>query len=163
MAARQKAEATRSGPAPIESSPVIVKETTQVIVAETNKEAEQQIPEDQLVPEERGEKRIAEEEAGLEESPADKRPGLEELDVVLFVVQPKIKNRSISFDASALKDPTVALSLAALVLLPANKATFRAEPDLVAIALAAQSALLVCDLIFSLFVWFGLHTIFLGM
>ncbi|XP_028077595.1 rRNA-processing protein EBP2-like [Camellia sinensis] len=48
----------------------------------------------------------------------------------------------ISSDASVIKNPAVALSLVTSVLLPADKATFRAEPDLVAIGLAAQSALL---------------------
>ncbi|XP_028104166.1 uncharacterized protein LOC114303228 [Camellia sinensis] len=48
----------------------------------------------------------------------------------------------ISSDASAMKDPTMALRLADSVSLPADKATFREEPDLVTIAFAAQSALL---------------------
>ncbi|GMQ06836.1 hypothetical protein CsSME_00051272 [Camellia sinensis var. sinensis] len=41
-----------------------------------------------------------------------------------------------------MKVPAVALSLATSVSLPADKATFREEPDLVALAFAAQSALL---------------------
>ncbi|GMP44896.1 hypothetical protein CsSME_00013636 [Camellia sinensis var. sinensis] len=63
---------------------------------------------------------------------------------------------SVSSEASALKDPAVALSLAAVALslaamalslaasvsLPADKATFWAEPDLVAMALTAQSTFL---------------------
>ncbi|XP_028111279.1 plectin-like [Camellia sinensis] len=115
----------------------------QIVVAESDKEAEQQIPNERPIQEERDKKHTAEGEAGSEESLADKRPRLEESDVVVpFVVQPKIKNTPISYDASALKDPAVALSLAASVLLPTNKVTFRAEPDLVAIALAVQSALL---------------------
>ena len=61
-----------------------------------------------------------------------------------FVVHPKIKNTQISADASAMKDPAMALSLATSVSLPADKATFQEEPDLAAIAFVAQSALLVC-------------------
>ncbi|GMP76120.1 hypothetical protein CsSME_00032933 [Camellia sinensis var. sinensis] len=141
IAARRKAEAIRFGPTPTESSkPIIVEETAQVHVAEMEKDAERPIPKDQA------EKRIAESEAGSEENPVDKQPRLEESGVVTpFVVEPKIKNMSISSEASALKDPAVALSLAASVSLPADKATFRAEPDLVAIALAAQSTLLVSE------------------
>ncbi|GMP53145.1 hypothetical protein CsSME_00018701 [Camellia sinensis var. sinensis] len=41
-----------------------------------------------------------------------------------------------------MKDPAVALSVAASVSLSADKATFQEEPDLVAIAFAAQSPLL---------------------
>ncbi|GMP48050.1 hypothetical protein CsSME_00015546 [Camellia sinensis var. sinensis] len=48
----------------------------------------------------------------------------------------------ISSDVSVIKDPTVALSLAMSVSLPVDKVTFQAEPDLVAIRLAPQSALL---------------------
>ncbi|XP_028102798.1 uncharacterized protein LOC114302039 [Camellia sinensis] len=93
--------------------------------------------------EQRGKKCSAEGGAGSKDSPVDKRPRLEESDVVVpFVVQPKIKDTPISSDAFAMKNPTVALSLAASVSLPADKATFREEPDLVAIAFVAQSALL---------------------
>ena len=49
----------------------------------------------------------------MEDSLVGKRPRLEESDVVVpFVVQPKIKNMAISDDASVIKDPAVALSLA---------------------------------------------------
>ncbi|XP_028106827.1 uncharacterized protein LOC114305890 [Camellia sinensis] len=107
------------------------------------KDAEQPMTEERLISEDREEKRAVKSEANSEEGPADKQPCLEESSVVVpFVIEPKIKNMPISSEASALKDPAVALSLAASVPLPANKATFRAEPDLVAIALAAQSALL---------------------
>ena len=110
----------------------------QVVSVESDKVAEQQIPEERPIQEEWGEKRTAEGEPGSEESPANKRSRLEESDMVVpFVIQPKIKNTPISSDAFALKDPTVTLSLAASTSLPADKATFRAEPDLVAIALAA--------------------------
>ena len=93
-----------------------------------------------------GEKRGAEGEDSSEGGPLEKRPRLEESAVVVpFVIEPKIKNLSISSEASALKDAAVAQSLAALGSLPADKATFRAEPDLATIALAAQSAFLVRD------------------
>ncbi|GMP83226.1 hypothetical protein CsSME_00037215 [Camellia sinensis var. sinensis] len=136
MAAQRKVEATRSGPIPTESSkPIIVEETAHVDVAETEKAADRSISED------REEKRAAEDEVNSEENPVDKRPCLEESDVVVpFVVQPKIKNTPISSETSALKDLAVVLSLATSVSLLADKATFRSEPDLVAIALAAQSA-----------------------
>ena len=92
-------------------------------------------------------KRSAEGEAGSEDSLADKRPRLEESDVVVpFIVQPKIRDTPIPFDTSIITDPAVALSLAASVSLPADKASFHAVPDLVAIALSAQSALLVGEL-----------------
>ncbi|GMP27610.1 hypothetical protein CsSME_00003515 [Camellia sinensis var. sinensis] len=139
MASWRRAETIRSEPTPTESfEPIIVEETAQIGMAETVQEAEWPIPEDW-----REEKRPAESEVGSEENPIDKRPCLEESDVVApFVVQPKIKNMLISSEASTLKDPAVVLSLASSVSLPANKATFRAEPNLVAIALAAQSAFL---------------------
>ncbi|GMQ09922.1 hypothetical protein CsSME_00053128 [Camellia sinensis var. sinensis] len=96
--------------------------------------------------EQRVEKRPADVEAGSEENRADKRPRLEESDVIVpFVIQPKIKNMLISTDASVIKDPAVALSLATSVSLPADKAAFRAEPNLVAIGLAAQLALLAVE------------------
>ncbi|GMP73308.1 hypothetical protein CsSME_00031097 [Camellia sinensis var. sinensis] len=144
MAARRKTEAIRSGPTPTKSvEPIIVEETVHVDMAEAEKAADRPNLEERLISEDRGEKRVAKGEAGSEENPVDKWPRLEESNVVVpFVVQPKIKNTSISSKASTLKDPAVALSLVALISLPADKATFRAEPDLVAITLAAQSALL---------------------
>ncbi|GMP65759.1 hypothetical protein CsSME_00026425 [Camellia sinensis var. sinensis] len=48
----------------------------------------------------------------------------------------------IASDASALKDPVVALSMASSISLPVDRAIFWAKPDLMLIALAAQSALL---------------------
>ena len=67
-----------------------------------------------MIPEERGKKHSAEREAGSEDSLADKRPRLEESDVVVpFIVQPKIRDMPISSDASIITDPAVALSLAA--------------------------------------------------
>ncbi|XP_028066145.1 uncharacterized protein LOC114269083 [Camellia sinensis] len=105
--------------------------------------AEHQVTEERLVSKEQGKKCSTEGEAGSEDIPADKRPRLDESDVVVpFVAQPKIKDTPISSDASAMKDPAVALSLAALVSLPVDKATFQEELDLVAIAFAAQSTLL---------------------
>ena len=62
-----------------------------------------------------------------------------------FIVWPKIKDTPISSDASAIKDPAVALSLAASISLLADNAAFRAVPDVMAVALSAQSALLVSD------------------
>ena len=79
----------------------------------------------------------------MEDSLVGKRPHLEESDVVYLVIQPKINNMPISNDASVIKDPAVALSLATSISLPADKATFQGEPDLELIAFAAQSALLV--------------------
>ncbi|KAF5933087.1 hypothetical protein HYC85_029258 [Camellia sinensis] len=80
------------------------------------------------------ERRHADVDADSEER-ADKRPRLDESD-------PRQKNAPISCDASVIKDPAVALSLATSVSLLADKAVFRAEPDLIAIRLAAQSAFL---------------------
>ena len=60
-----------------------------------------------------------------------------------FVIHPRMKNASILSNRSAIKDPVVALSVASALSLPADKTTFRAEPDVVSIALAAQSAILV--------------------
>ena len=127
--------------------------------------AEQQVTEERLVSEEQGEKHSAEGEASSEDSPVDKRPRLEESDVVVpFVVQPKIKDTPISSDASAMKDPAVALSLAASVSLPADKATFQEKPDLEAIAFAVQSALLVCIRYFLFLpVWVGLQMMLLDV
>ncbi|GMQ09797.1 hypothetical protein CsSME_00053055 [Camellia sinensis var. sinensis] len=154
MATRRRAEAIRSQvPTAAESQPSLpvtesqpplpVKEMAKnqsaefAMVVQADQEAEQ-----------RTEKRPAEVEAGSENRP-DKRPCLEELDVIVpFVIQPKIKNSPISSDASVIKDPVVALSMATSVSLPADKATFRSELDLVAIALATQSALLVYIFIF---------------
>ncbi|GMP52813.1 hypothetical protein CsSME_00018498 [Camellia sinensis var. sinensis] len=76
------------------------------------------------------------------EQRVEKRPADESDVIVPFVIQPKIKNMPISSDVSVIKDPVVTLSLVTSVSLPADKAAFRAEPDLVAIGLAAQSALL---------------------
>ncbi|XP_028087301.1 uncharacterized protein LOC114288003 [Camellia sinensis] len=143
MAARQKAEAIRVGLVPIESVvPIVVEETAHVGVAEVEKVADLPNPEERSIPDQ-GEKRVAEGEAGSEENLVDKRLRLEESDVVVpFVVQPNIKNTPISSEASAMNDPAIALSLTASVSLLVDKANFRAEPDLVAIALATQSALL---------------------
>ncbi|GMP49010.1 hypothetical protein CsSME_00016152 [Camellia sinensis var. sinensis] len=144
MAARQKAVAIRSGLVPTESvAPTVVEETAHIVMAETEKEVERPITKVRPISEDRGEKRSAEGEDGSKEGPIEKWPRLEESTVVApFVIEPKMKNMLISSEASALKDPAVALSLAASVSLLADKATFRTEPDLVTIALAAQSTLL---------------------
>ncbi|GMP68459.1 hypothetical protein CsSME_00028081 [Camellia sinensis var. sinensis] len=152
MAARRRAEAIRAGvPHAAESQPSLPVSESQpslpVIEEGTAKnqsaEAELVVQADQEA-EQRAEKRLAEVEASSEENRGDKRPRLEESDVIVpFVIQPKIKTRPISSDASVIKDPAAALSMATFVSLSADKAAFRAELDLVAIALAAQSALLV--------------------
>ncbi|XP_028076612.1 uncharacterized protein LOC114278707 [Camellia sinensis] len=56
--------------------------------------------------------------------------------------QPRIKNVLIASDASALKDPAMALSMASSISLLADRTAFCAEPDLLSIALAVQSAIL---------------------
>lgn len=78
------------------------------------------------------------------EDQRDKRPCIEESDLVVpFTIQPRIRNMPIAFDASALKGPAVALSVASSISLLVDRAVFRAKPDLKLIALAVQSALLV--------------------
>ena len=146
MAARKKAEAAHSEPTLIKAFVLVIEETAQVAAVEAGKEVEQQVINERLIPEERGKKRSAEGEAGSEISPASKRPRLKESDVVApFIVLPKVKDTLISSDASAIEDPAVALSLAASISLPADNAAFRAMPDVMAVALSAQSALLVSD------------------
>lgn len=54
-----------------------------------------------------------------------------------------MKHAPVATDASVIKDLAVALSVASAISLPVNKITFRAESDVVSIALAAQSAVLV--------------------
>ncbi|GMP23807.1 hypothetical protein CsSME_00001277 [Camellia sinensis var. sinensis] len=156
MAARRKAEAIRAaesqpsltvgGSQP--SLPIVESQPSLPVVEKgiaKNQSAEAEpVVQASVEAEQRVEKRPAEVEAGSEEDRADKRPLLEESDmIVLFVIQPKIKNTPISSDASVIKDLAVALSMATSVSLPADNAAFRAEPDLIAIVLAAQSALLV--------------------
>ncbi|GMQ09411.1 hypothetical protein CsSME_00052800 [Camellia sinensis var. sinensis] len=101
-------------------------------------------PIEQSVGRTEGEKPSAEFGADLFEELVDKRPRMEKLqDIkVPFIIQPKIKNTPISVDASALKNPVVVLSVASSISLPVDRAVFRAEPDVVLIALAAQSAVL---------------------
>lgn len=94
--------------------------------------------------EQRGKKRPADREAECKEDQSDKRPQVEESDLVLpFTIQPRVRNMPISSDTSALRDPAVALSMASSISLPVDRVVFRAEPDLMLIALATQSALLV--------------------
>lgn len=150
MAARKKAEAVISKPTLTKTFVPVIEEMVQVAAAETGKAVEQQIVEERLIPEERGKKRSAEGEVGSEISSPDKRPRLEESNVVApFIVQPRIKDMPISSNASAIEDPAVALSLAASNSLPADIAAFRAVPDVMAVALSAQSVLLVRDPKFS--------------
>ncbi|KAF5933381.1 hypothetical protein HYC85_029552 [Camellia sinensis] len=147
MAARKKVEAARSGPALVESSEPVIEEPAKIVEAEKVKEVEQPVIDEWLIPEKWGKKCSAKGEAGSEDSLADKRPCLEESDVVVpFIVQPKIRDTPIPSNASIITDLAVVLSLATSVSLPADKASFHAMTDLVAIALSAQSALLVGEL-----------------
>ncbi|GMP75932.1 hypothetical protein CsSME_00032840 [Camellia sinensis var. sinensis] len=147
MATRRRTEAERSEPPPPppdireeSSPPALVEETAQTDMAEIEPVVNQ---EEGQVTEHRAEKHPAESEADYLENQVDKWSRMEESDlVVLFIIQPRIKNVPISFDASAVKDAAVALNLASSISLPVDRATFRAEPDLLSIALAAQSAIL---------------------
>ncbi|XP_028074771.1 uncharacterized protein LOC114277128 [Camellia sinensis] len=147
MAACRRAEAERVQPPP---PPPDAREETPppapVEQAETEV-AEMEPVVDQLegqVMEHKGEKHPAKYEADYSEEPIDKRPLMEESDLVVsFTIQPKIKNMSVAFDASIIRDPGVALSLASFISLPVDRVAFRAEADLLAIALATQSAILV--------------------
>ncbi|XP_028096031.1 uncharacterized protein LOC114295929 [Camellia sinensis] len=137
MAARRRAEEIRAAESQSQTSLPVIEGTTKNGSTEAEPFVQASVEAEQWV-----EKGPAYVEAGSEER-ADKRPRLEESDVIVpFVIQPKIKNMPIFSDASVIKDPVVALNLATSVSLLANKAAFRAEPDLVAIGLAAQSALL---------------------
>ncbi|GMP93610.1 hypothetical protein CsSME_00043366 [Camellia sinensis var. sinensis] len=152
MASRRRAEANRAGvPSATQSQPSLLVSESQpsllVIEEGTGEnrsvEAELVVQADQEA-EQRAEKRSAEVEASSEDNRTDKRPRLEESDVIVpFIIQPKIKNTPIPSDALIIKDPAVALGMVTSVSLSVDKAAFRAEPDLVAIALAVQSALLV--------------------
>ncbi|GMP72677.1 hypothetical protein CsSME_00030617 [Camellia sinensis var. sinensis] len=148
MAARRRAGAERSEPPPPppdakEESPppAPVKETAQTNMAETKAVVGQQKGQ---VTEHRGKKHRAEPEADYSKNLVNKRSRMEKLDlVVLFIIQPRIKSVLVVSDASAVKDVAVALSLASSISLPVDRATFRAKPDLLSIALAAQSAILI--------------------
>ncbi|GMP78687.1 hypothetical protein CsSME_00034524 [Camellia sinensis var. sinensis] len=149
MATQRKAEADRSEPPPVagvESSlPTLVEKTVQIDTAETKHIVVDQ--QDNQEAKHKGEKRSAEHEADSSENLTGKRPRIEESDlVVLFIIQPRIKNVPVASDASAVKDAAVALSVASSISLPVDRATFRVELDLLSIALAAQSAILVHDL-----------------
>ncbi|GMP78686.1 hypothetical protein CsSME_00034524 [Camellia sinensis var. sinensis] len=145
MATQRKAEADRSEPPPVagvESSlPTLVEKTVQIDTAETKHIVVDQ--QDNQEAKHKGEKRSAEHEADSSENLTGKRPRIEESDlVVLFIIQPRIKNVPVASDASAVKDAAVALSVASSISLPVDRATFRVELDLLSIALAAQSAIL---------------------
>ncbi|GMQ09957.1 hypothetical protein CsSME_00053153 [Camellia sinensis var. sinensis] len=138
MVARRREEEIRVAESQSQSLPVIKEGEAKDRSTEVEPVAQASVEVESTV-----EKYPADVEAGSDEDRADKRPRLEESDVIVpFVVQPKIKNTSISSDASVIRDPAVALSLATSISLPADKAAFWAKPDLVAIALAAQLALL---------------------
>lgn len=163
LAARQRAEEIQAVKSQSQSQsqsslPVIEEVTAKGGSTETKPLVQASVEAEQRV-----EKRPADVEAGSKEDRTDKRPRLEESDVIVpFVIHPKMKNMPIFFDASVIKDPAVALSLATSVSLLADKATFRGEPDLVAIALAVQSALLVhiLTLSFLLTHYFGFNFLF---
>ncbi|XP_028067320.1 uncharacterized protein LOC114270121 [Camellia sinensis] len=98
---------------------------------------------DSQATEQRRKKRPTEHEADYSEELIDKRPRMDESDLVVpFTIQPRIRNMSVLFDASAIRDLAVALSLASSISLPVDRAAFKAEADLLAITLAAQSAIL---------------------
>ncbi|GMP43566.1 hypothetical protein CsSME_00012881 [Camellia sinensis var. sinensis] len=96
--------------------------------------------------EQRGEKRAAE-SADMVEQSIEKRPRLSfPLDLVApFVIQPKAKGSPIPTGTTAVKDPAVALVMAAAIALLVDKDVFRTEPDMVSIALAAKSTILKAD------------------
>ncbi|XP_028110673.1 zinc finger MYM-type protein 1-like [Camellia sinensis] len=138
LAARRRAEKIRTAESQSQSSLPVIKGTAKNGSAEAEPFVQASVQAEQWL-----ERRPADVDADLEKDRVDKRPHLDESDVIVpFVIQPKIKNTPISCDASVIKDPAVALRLATSVSLPADKAAFREEPDLVTIGLAAQSALL---------------------
>lgn len=95
-------------------------------VAETEPVVDEQ---EGQVTEHKCEKRSTKHEAVYSEDPVDKRPRLEESDLVLpFIVQPRIKNMSVGSDTSAIRDPAVALSLASSISLLADRATLGQRP-----------------------------------
>ncbi|GMP32323.1 hypothetical protein CsSME_00006132 [Camellia sinensis var. sinensis] len=139
LAARRRAKEIRIAKSQSQSSLPVIKGTTKNRTAKAEPFVQASVQAEQRL-----ERRPADVDADSEEDCADKRPRLDESNVIVpFVIQPKIKNTPISCDASVIKDPAVALSLAKFVSLLADKAAFRAELDLVAIGLAAQLALLV--------------------
>ncbi|XP_028058963.1 uncharacterized protein LOC114262766 [Camellia sinensis] len=132
MAAQRKFEAKRSEPSLVaraESSPPIpMEKMTQIDTAKMEHIVDQQGNQEA---EHRGEKHPAEHEADSVENLTDKQLCIEESDLVVsFIIQPRIKNVPIASDALAVKDPAVALSMASSISLPIDRATFRAEPDL---------------------------------
>ncbi|CAL5435844.1 unnamed protein product [Camellia sinensis] len=130
MAARRRAEAARSEPpppTPIEaesSPPALVEETKQIVMAEMEQIVIEQS--NDLVAKQRGEKRPAKHEVDFSEN----------------LIHKRIKNFPVASDALALKDAAVALSVSSSIF---DRATFRAESDVVSIALAAQSAILAAS------------------
>ncbi|GMP93774.1 hypothetical protein CsSME_00043478 [Camellia sinensis var. sinensis] len=133
MAARRRVEAIRTGvPPATETQPSLPVSETEGTEENRNAEAELVVQVNREA-ELRVEKCSAEVGAGSEDNHV----------IVPFVIQPKIKNTPIPSDALVIKDPAVTLSMATSVSLPADKVAIRVEPDLVSIALAAQSAFLV--------------------
>ncbi|GMP35256.1 hypothetical protein CsSME_00007774 [Camellia sinensis var. sinensis] len=79
--------------------------------------------------------------------PIEKRPrDSPTLDLATpFSIQPKVKGSFIPIGASAVKEPRVALSMATVFTLPLDKVMFLALPDVVSIAVAAQSTILAVE------------------
>ncbi|GMP79111.1 hypothetical protein CsSME_00034780 [Camellia sinensis var. sinensis] len=149
MASCRRAEVERNEPPPsspdarAETPPAPVKDLVQTDVAEKEPVVDQQKGQ---VTEHMEEKRPAEHEADYSQGPVDKRPCMEESDLVVpFIIQPRIKNMPVASYESAIRDPAVALSLASSISLPIHRATFRTEADLLAITLAAESAILAAE------------------
>ena len=122
MALRRRAEAVRSEtpPAMVAASTVApVAESTPPVTAEETTQpetAEMEFVRQSNEGERRGEKCPVDREAECEEDKSDKRPRVEESDLVLpFTIQPRIRNMSISSASLALRDPAVALSMASSI------------------------------------------------
>ncbi|THF93878.1 hypothetical protein TEA_004902 [Camellia sinensis var. sinensis] len=83
------------------------------------------------------------------EEPIDKRQRMEAFSPNSdepFIIQPRMKSLPVLASRSAIKDHVVALSVTSALSLPSDRSMFHAESDVVSIALAAQSAILVSEL-----------------
>ncbi|KAL7193678.1 hypothetical protein ACSBR2_025317 [Camellia fascicularis] len=58
-------------------------------------------------------------------------------------IKSRVKGAVIPTTASAVKEPAVALNVVATITLPMDKAAFHIEPNVVSIALVAQSIILI--------------------
>ncbi|GMP47545.1 hypothetical protein CsSME_00015229 [Camellia sinensis var. sinensis] len=81
-------------------------------------------------------------EASIEKRPKVATPPVKDDLAETFVIQPRMKNAPVLDSGSVIKDPAVALSVAPALSLPSDRVTFRAEPNVISIALAAQLAIL---------------------